>query len=44
MAVREGGDQGIPIVVQHPDSESAKALRAMAQQVAARVSVAALAS
>jgi len=44
MAVREGGDQGIPIVVQHPNSESAKALRAMAQQVAARVSVAALAS
>ncbi len=44
IAVREGGDQGIPIVVQFPDSESAKALRAMAQQVAAKVSVAALAS
>jgi ATP-binding protein involved in chromosome partitioning len=44
LAVREGGDAGIPIVVQHPDSESAKALRAMAQQVAARVSVLALAS
>lgn len=44
MAVREGGDAGIPIVVQHPDSESAKALRAMAQQVAAKVSMAALAS
>ena len=44
MAVREGGDAGIPIVVQHPDSASAKALRAMAQQVAAKVSMAALAS
>jgi ATP-binding protein involved in chromosome partitioning len=43
MAVREGGDQGLPIVVQYPDSASAQALRAMAQQVAARVSVAALA-
>ncbi|MGB5974143.1 MAG: P-loop NTPase, partial [Nodosilinea sp.] len=43
MAVREGGDQGIPIVVQHPDSASARALRAMAEQVAAKVSVAALA-
>jgi ATP-binding protein involved in chromosome partitioning len=43
MAVREGGDLGIPIVVQHPDSASAKALRAMAQQVAAKVSMAALA-
>ncbi|TVQ15620.1 MAG: sodium:proton antiporter, partial [Leptolyngbya sp. DLM2.Bin27] len=44
MAVREGGDAGIPIVVQYPDSESAKALRAMAQQVAAKVSMAALAA
>lgn len=44
MAVRQGGDQGMPIVVQYPDSESAKALKALAQQVAAKVSIAALAS
>lgn len=44
MAVREGGDQGVPIVVAYPDSASAKALRAIAQQVAAKISVAALAS
>ncbi|MGF1566886.1 MAG: Mrp/NBP35 family ATP-binding protein [Nodosilinea sp.] len=42
MAVRQGGDQGIPIVVQYPDSASAQALWAIAQQVAAKVSVAAL--
>ncbi|PSN17361.1 sodium:proton antiporter [filamentous cyanobacterium CCP5] len=44
MAVREGGDQGQPIMVGHPDSASAQALHAIAQQVAARVSVMALAS
>jgi ATP-binding protein involved in chromosome partitioning len=44
IAVRQGGDQGIPILVHYPDSESAKALRAISQQVAAKVSVAALAS
>ncbi len=42
LPVREGGDQGIPIVVGQPDSPSAKAMTAIAQQVAARVSVAAL--
>ncbi len=44
IPLREGGDQGTPIVVSHPESASAKALKAIAQQVAARVSVAALAS
>ena len=44
MAVREGGDRGEPIVVRAPESASAKALNAIAQQVAARISVAALAS
>lgn len=44
MSVRQGGDQGIPIVVNYPDSASAKALNAVAQQVAAKVSIAALAS
>jgi ATP-binding protein involved in chromosome partitioning len=42
IAVREGGDQGIPIVVADPDSASAKALEAIAEQVAAKVSIAAL--
>lgn len=40
--VRVGGDSGKPIVVSHPDSEVAKALEAIACDVAARVSVAAL--
>ncbi|WP_263971631.1 Mrp/NBP35 family ATP-binding protein [Leptolyngbya ohadii] len=43
LPVREGGDRGVPIVVGEPDSPSAKAITAIAQQVAARVSVAALA-
>ena len=43
LPLREGGDRGMPIVVGQPDSASAKALTAIAQQIAARVSVAALA-
>lgn len=43
MPVREGGDAGVPIVVSDPESASAKELKAIAQQIAARVSVAALA-
>jgi ATP-binding protein involved in chromosome partitioning len=42
ISLREGGDRGIPIVVADPDSASAKALVAIAQQIAARVSIAAL--
>jgi ATP-binding protein involved in chromosome partitioning len=42
MPVREGGDRGIPIVIDSPSSLSAQALMAIAQQIAARVSVAAL--
>jgi ATP-binding protein involved in chromosome partitioning len=42
MALREGGDRGIPIVVDAPESASAKALVAIAQQIAAKVSIAAL--
>ena len=38
-AVRAAGDDGTPVVLAHPDSLSAKAFRALAQQVAARVSV-----
>ncbi|MGG6295952.1 Mrp/NBP35 family ATP-binding protein [Leptolyngbya sp. AN02str] len=43
MMLRQGGDRGIPIVVEYPDSASAKALTSIAQQIAARVSVLALA-
>ncbi|MBD2060411.1 Mrp/NBP35 family ATP-binding protein [Oculatella sp. FACHB-28] len=43
MSLRQGGDRGVPIVVESPDSASAQALKAIAQQIAARVSVAALA-
>lgn len=42
IPVREGGDNGQPIVVSGPSSESAKAFQAIAQDVAAKVSVAAL--
>ena len=44
LSLREGGDRGLPIVVAEPASASAQALTAIAQQIAARVSVAALAS
>lgn len=42
MALRQGGDSGIPIVLGAPESASAKALVSVAENVAARVSVAAL--
>jgi ATP-binding protein involved in chromosome partitioning len=40
--VRIGGDSGKPIVVSYPDSPVAKALREIAERLAAQVSVAAL--
>ena len=40
--VRIGGDNGKPVLVSQPDSAAANALRAIAQQVAAKISVAAL--
>jgi ATP-binding protein involved in chromosome partitioning len=40
--VREGGDSGKPVIVAHPDSPVAQALRRIAGQLAARLSVAAL--
>jgi ATP-binding protein involved in chromosome partitioning len=42
IPVRQGGDRGVPIVIDQPESASAKALKAIAQKVAALVSVAAL--
>ncbi|MGB7444250.1 MAG: Mrp/NBP35 family ATP-binding protein [Coleofasciculaceae cyanobacterium] len=44
IALRQGGDNGLPIVVAEPDSASAQALVAIAKQIAAKVSVAALSS
>jgi ATP-binding protein involved in chromosome partitioning len=40
--IRIGGDSGKPIVVSHPDSAVAIALRGIAEKVAAQVSIAAL--
>ncbi len=40
--VREGGDSGKPVIVAHSDSPVAQALREIAGQLAARLSVAAL--
>ena len=37
--VREGGDHGQPVVITTPDSDGAKALEALAQSVAARMSM-----
>jgi ATP-binding protein involved in chromosome partitioning len=42
MLLREGGDRGVPIVIERPESASAQALIQIAQQIAARVSIAAL--
>ncbi len=39
IAVREGGDQGTPIVVRDPDSASAQAIRKVSRSVAAMVSI-----
>lgn len=39
IAVRESGDHGTPVVLRDPDSVSAQAIRVIAQQVAAAVSV-----
>jgi ATP-binding protein involved in chromosome partitioning len=41
-AVREGGDNGIPIVVSQPESPAAIALLEIAEGLAARISIAAL--
>lgn len=43
IPLRQGGDRGVPIVVDAPETPSAKALTAISQQIAAKVSMAALA-
>lgn len=40
--VRIGGDTGMPVILSHPDSPSARALRSVSEAIAARVSVAAI--
>lgn len=41
-SVREGGDRGTPVVISNPDSAVAQALRTVAEDIAAKVSVAAV--
>ena len=41
-AVRQGGDQGVPVVVSDPESPVSQALRALAKDIAAKISVAAM--
>jgi ATP-binding protein involved in chromosome partitioning len=41
-SVRQGGDQGAPVVATKPDSASAKALRELSEKIAAKLSVAAV--
>ncbi len=41
-SVRQGGDQGEPVTISQPDSAVAKSLRAIAESVAARISIAAV--
>jgi len=41
-AVREGGDQGTPVVISHPESAVALALNSITEDIAAKVSVAAV--
>src|SRR5438132_1997437 len=42
MDVREGGDNGVPVVVSHPDSPQAKGFRSVAEEVARQVSIEAM--
>jgi ATP-binding protein involved in chromosome partitioning len=40
--VREGGDKGVPVVVSHPDSPQAQALKKVSEEVARQVSIEAM--
>ena len=40
-SVREGGDSGKPVVIEHPDSSAAKALRRVAEDIALKTAIAA---
>lgn len=39
LAIRLGGDKGVPVTAEHPDSPQAAAFRSMARNIAGRVSV-----
>lgn len=39
LAIRAGGDEGVPVTAEHPDSTQAEAFREMARNVAGRISV-----
>ncbi len=39
LAIRMGGDKGTPVTVEYPESKQAQAFRAMARNIAGRVSV-----
>jgi ATP-binding protein involved in chromosome partitioning len=41
-AVREGGDNGLPVVIAKAETPVARALREISENVAARISVAAV--
>lgn len=40
MEMREGGDEGRPLVVRNPESETAQSIREIARQMAAQISIA----
>lgn len=42
IEVREGGDQGVPVVISQPDSPQAQAFRRVAEEVARQVSIEAM--
>lgn len=42
MEVREGGDQGIPVVISKPDSPQAIAFKAVAEEIARQISIEAM--
>jgi ATP-binding protein involved in chromosome partitioning len=42
QTVREGGDQGVPVVISHPEADVSQALHKVAQEIAAKISVAAV--
>ena len=42
MEVREAGDKGVPVVIEHPESPQSKSFRSVAEEVARQVSIEAM--
>lgn len=42
IEVREGGDKGVPVVVSHPESPQAQAIRKVSEEVARQISIEAM--